>query len=186
MLQRSLTLISCVTLLVIRISAQTGTGRISGIVKDSTGAVVPSVKVVALHEQTGLKHETTTTEAGSYVFPSPPVGPYSIVVELGGFKKFTATGNALTVGIDLDVDVTLQPGGVNESITVSEVYSRVQTTESSRSTLVGEKTIVTLPLNGRNPLHLVALAPGVVGHSAEATSSGGTVVHYINGDRGRG
>src|SRR5262249_58728727 len=60
------------------------------------------------------------------------------------------------------------------------------TTESSVSTLVSEKAIVTLPLNGRNPLHLIGLVPGVAGHSAEATSSTGTATHYINGDRGRG
>ncbi|MBI1791196.1 MAG: TonB-dependent receptor [Acidobacteria bacterium] len=172
--------------LVLGVSAQTGTGRISGLVKDSTGAVVPAVRVAALHEQTGLKHETTTTDSGGYVFPSLPVGPYSISVELQGFKKYTATGNVLTVGIDLDLDVVLQPGTLSETVTVSEAYSKVQTTESSLSTLIPEKTIVTLPLNGRNPLHLIALAPGVVGHSAEATSSGGTSTHYINGDRGRG
>jgi hypothetical protein len=54
------------------------------------------------------------------------------------------------------------------------------------STLIAKETIVTLPLKGRNPLHLIGLVPGVVGHSAEATSSGGTATHYINGDRGRG
>src|SRR5215471_2416687 len=90
------------------LSGQTGTGRISGIVKDSTGAVVPSVRVTAVHEQSGVRHETTTTDPGGYVFPSLPVGPYTIIVELEGFKKFTATGNVLTVGIDLEVDAVLQ------------------------------------------------------------------------------
>ena len=52
--------------------------------------------------------------------------------------------------------------------------------------LVNEQTIVTLPLNGRNPLHLLGLVPGVVGHSGEATASGGTATHNVNGDRGRG
>ena len=170
----------------IAVLAQTGTGRISGVVRDSSGGVVPGVQVTASQEQTGVKHTTTTTDSGGYVFPSLPVGPYTIVVELQGFKKSTATSNLLTVGTDLVVDVVLQPGAVTEVVTVSEAYTRVQTTESSLSHLVPEKVIVTLPLNGRNPLHLIALAPGVVGHSAEATSSDGSVTHYINGDRGRG
>ncbi len=166
--------------------AQTGTGRISGLVKDTTGAVIPAVKVTAVHEQTGVRHQTTTTESGAFVFPSLPVGPYSVSAEFQGFKRVTTTNNLLTVGLDLTLDIVLEPGAVTESVTVSEAYTRVQTTESSLSSLVPEKTIVTLPLNGRNPLHLIALVPGVVGHSAEATASGGTSTHYINGDRGRG
>ena len=73
-----------------------------------------------------------------------------------------------------------------ENVTVTAENKLVQNTESSLSMLVNEQTIVTLPLNGRNPLHLIGLVPGVVGHSAEATASGGTSTQYINGDRGRG
>jgi len=167
-------------------AAQTGTGRISGLVRDSTGAVVPAVQVVATHEQTGIVHETTTTEAGAFVFPSLPVGPYTVAAELSGFKKAAHTKNLVTVGLDLVVNITLEAGNLEETVTVSEAYSTVQTTESSLSTLVPQKVIETLPLNGRNPLHLIGLVPGVVGHSAEATSSSGTATHNINGDRGRG
>jgi hypothetical protein len=166
--------------------AQTGTGRISGLVKDASGGVAPGVTVTAVHEETGIRHETTTTQSGAYVFPSLPVGPYSITAQLSGFKRVTSTKNLLTVAADMNVNLVLEPGNLEESIEVSATGSTVQTTESSLSTLVSEKTIVTLPLNGRNPLHLIGLVPGVVGHSAEATSSGGTATHYINGDRGRG
>ena len=69
--------------------------------------------------------------------------------------------------------MNIEPGGLDEAVTVT-ANRQVQTTESSLSTLVARETIVTLPLNGRNPLHLIGLVPGVVGHSAEATSSGGT------------
>jgi hypothetical protein len=166
--------------------AQTGTGRISGMVKDASGAIVPGAAVTAIHEQTGIRHHTTATDAGVFVFPSLPVGPYSVSAELSGFKTVTKTGNLLTVGTDLNVTLVLQPGGVEETITVAAESALVQTTESSLSTLIPEKTIVSLPLNGRNPLHLIGLVPGVVGHSSEATASGGTATHYINGDRGRG
>jgi len=166
--------------------AQSGTGRISGTVKDASGAVVPGAAVIAQHEQTGVRHNTTTTQSGLFVFPSLPVGPYSVTAELQGFKRATRTKNLLTVASDLSVPITMEPGGLEETVTVTSEAKLVQSTESSLSTLVNEQTIVTLPLNGRNPLHLLGLVPGVVGHSAEATASGGTSTVNVNGDRGRG
>ena len=166
--------------------AQTGTGRISGLVKDASGAVVPGATITAVHESTGVRHETVTTEAGLFLFPSLPVGPYTVRAELQGFRPLSRTTNMLTVGADLNLALVLAPGAISEAVVVTGEGSTVQTTESSLSTLVSRETIVTLPLNGRNPLHLIGLVPGVVGHSAEATSSGGTATHYINGDRGRG
>lgn len=166
--------------------AQTGTGRISGVVKDASGGVIPGASVIALHEETGVRHTTTTTQSGAFVFPSLPVGPYSVTAELQGFKRATSTKNLLSVASDLSMTIVVEPGGLEETVTVTSEARLVQTTESSLSTLVSEQTIVTLPLNGRNPLHLIGLVPGVVGHSAEATSSSGTATHYINGDRGRG
>ena len=127
-----------------------------------------------------------TTEAGLFRLPSLPVGPYTVRAELQGFRPMSRTKNLLTVGADLNLAIVLEPGGINEAVVVTGETSPVQTTESSLSTLVSRETIVTLPLNGRNPLHLIGLVPGVVGHSAEATASGGTATHYINGDRGRG
>ena len=167
-------------------AAQTGTGRIVGVVKDATGGVVPGATVRATHESTGIVSETVTNDTGGYVFPSLSVGPYTLTAELPGFAAFTSTKNVLTVGVELKIDATLHPGGLAEAVTVTETAVRVQTTESSLSTLVPGKTIETLPLNGRNPLHLIGLVPGVVGHSAEATASGGTSTQQINGDRGRG
>jgi hypothetical protein len=166
--------------------AQTGTGRISGLVKDASGAVVPGVTILAVHEETGIRHETVTTEAGLFLFASLPVGPYTVRAELQGFRPVSRPTSLLTVGADLNLAIVLEPGNINEAVVVTGETSTVQTTESSLSTLVSRETIVTLPLNGRNPLHLIGLVPGVVGHSAEATSSGGTATHYINGDRGRG
>jgi len=166
--------------------AQSGTGRISGFVKDASGALVPGVSIVAIHEATGVRQETITNQSGLFLFPSLPVGAYTVRAELPGFKPFTNQQNLLTVGADLNLTIVLQPGDLREAVVVTGESPMVQTTESSLSTLVTRETIVTLPLNGRNPLHLIGLVPGVAGHSAEATASGGTATHYINGDRGRG
>lgn len=175
-----------VLLLALAAHAQTGTGRISGVVKDASGAVVPGVTILATHEETGIHQQTVTTNAGFFVFPSLPVGPYTVKAELSGFRTASHQKSVLTVGADLSLTIVIEPGNLAETVVVTGDSPIVQTTESSLSTLIARETIVTLPLNGRNPLHLIGLVPGVVGHSAEATSSGGTSTHYINGDRGRG
>ena len=153
------------------VQAQTGNGRISGVVKDASGAVVPGVTIEATQEETGIRQHTITTDAGLFVFPSLPVGPYRVQAELTGFRTITREKNILSVGTDLSLSFVLEPGNIAEAIVVTTDSPIVQTSESSLSTLIAKETMVTLPLNGRNPLHLIGLVPGVVGHSAEATSS---------------
>src|SRR5688572_18219766 len=111
--------------------AQSGTGRISGTVKDTSGALVPGALVIAQHEQTGVRHTTTTTQSGLFVFPSLPIGPYSVTAELQGFKRATRTKNLLTVASDLNVPITMDPGGLEETVTVISEAKLVQSTESS-------------------------------------------------------
>src|SRR5262249_13558202 len=103
-----------------------------------------------------------------------------------GFKKVSSSGNELNVGEPLTVDITLEPGAITEQVTVSEQSVLVQTAEASLGRVIDTRPIESLPLNGRNPLHLMALQPGVSGHASQATSSTGTVIFSVNGDRGRG
>src|SRR5262245_41439289 len=165
---------------------QTGTSRVRGVVKDTSGAVVPNASVTVRHEATGLERSMATNGSGQYGFEAMPLGKYTIVVTLQGFKKVTSGANELQVGEPLTVDFTLEPGAVNEQIMVSETGAQVQTAEASLGQVLDTKPIESLPLNGRNPLHLMALMPGVSGHASQATSSTGTVIFSVNGDRGRG
>jgi len=166
--------------------AQTTTSRIRGVVLDSTGAVVPGAEVTALHEATGLKRTMHTNASGQYAFEAMPLGQYTIIVTMQGFKRVTSTGNDLQVGEPLTIDIALAPGTVTEQVTVSASSAQVQTAEASLGSVLDTKPIESLPLNGRNPLHLMALQPGVSGHASQATSSTGTVTFSVNGDRGRG
>ena len=166
--------------------AQTGTSRVRGVVTDTSGAVTPAAEVTALHESTGFSRSTVTNAYGQYTFDGMPLGLYTITVSLPGFKKLTTQGNELSVGDVLTVDVTLEPGAVTETVTVSSTSTAVQTSESSLGNVLDTKPIEQLPLNGRNPLHLMALQPGVAGHASQATSRSGTVTFQVNGDRGRG
>ena len=97
------------------------------VVKDSSGSSIPGATVTALHEQTGIRHTTTTTASGAFVFPSLPIGPYSVICELQGFKRVTRTGNMLDVAADLSLTISMEPGGVEESVTVTARTSSSRT-----------------------------------------------------------
>src|SRR5260370_3995987 len=86
------------------------TGRISGTVKDPTGAVVPNAQITVVETQTGIKTESKTDSSGTYSFPSLPVGHYDLEVKASGFKDFRQTGLILDVNTALLVDIPLQLG----------------------------------------------------------------------------
>lgn len=161
--------------------AQTGTSNITGTVRDPQGAVVAGATVTATNEATGVKNTQTTTDSGVFAFSAMPVGDYSITVERQGFKTLEKTGNALEVGTPLTVDLNLEVGDVAEKVTVVAGTETLQTANATIGNVVEQKAIETLPLNGRNPLTLLLLEPGVVQRSAGAAGSG---VH-VNGARDR-
>jgi len=161
--------------------AQTGTSNITGSVRDANGAIVPGASVSAKNEATGVVNTTATTDSGLYAFSSLPVGLYTITVEKQGFKKFQKTGNALEVGEPLTVDAAMEVGLVSEVVTVQGGTEQLQSSNATLGNVVEQKAIETLPLNGRNPLTLLLLEPGVVQRSAGGAGSG---VH-VNGARDR-
>ncbi len=161
--------------------AQTGTSNILGAVSDSTGAIIPGATVIARNEATGVSSTQTTTEAGIYSFPALPVGSYTVTVEMKGFKTARKTGNVLVVNTPLTVDFALEVGAATEIIEVQSSYERLQVTNAALGNVVEHKAVVDLPLNGRNPLALLVLEPGVVQRSSGAAGSG---IH-VNGSRDR-
>ena len=161
--------------------AQTATSRITGTVNDASGALVPGAMVTARNEATGVTYTQTTTEAGLYGFPSLPVGTYTITVTLPGFKTATKTGNTLEVNTPLVINMSLEVGGITETVSIAAETEVLQTTNAVIGNVVERKAIADLPLNGRNPLALIALEPGVVQRSAGAAGSG---IH-VNGARDR-
>jgi hypothetical protein len=161
--------------------AQTSTSRITGTVVDPTGAVVPGATVTALHEATGISQTQTTTDAGLYSFASLPVGSYTVTVEKSGFKTAKLTGNVLETNTPLDVVVTLTAGQISEIVTVQAGAEQLQTSNATIGNVVEQKAIEQLPLNGRNPLTLIVLEPGVTQRSFGGAGSG---IH-VNGSRDR-
>src|SRR6266581_4132593 len=168
---------ACVLVLMLLISvslwAQVSTSSITGIVTDQSGAVVPNAKVEAKNDDTGVVFEQNTSSVGTYAFPSLTPGRYSITVTAAGFQTFTSIHNVLTVGTPLVVDVSLRVGTVGQTVEVLESnYQRLETSNATVSDIVDTKQVQNLPLNGRNPLALLTLEPGVVQRSTEAAGSG--------------
>src|SRR5258705_2704663 len=175
---------SVVTLLTIAAAvaiAQTGTSRITGRVADTKQASIAGASVTVTNEATGVTQTQTTTEAGLYSFDSLPVGKYAVTVEQSGFKKFQSNGNQLEVNTPLTVDAVMEIGQVSEVVTVQGGAEQLQTANATIGNVVEQKAIEALPLNGRNPLTLLLLEPGVVQRSFGGAGSG---VH-VNGARDR-
>ncbi|MGC8794603.1 MAG: TonB-dependent receptor domain-containing protein, partial [Bryobacteraceae bacterium] len=149
-----------------------GTSRITGSVTDPSGAVIPGAKVVARNEATGVSYETATSSAGTYVLDALPPGVYTVTVSQAGFQTFTSTGNTLSVGVPLVVNVTLKVGAMTEVVQVEATAARLETTHAMVSDVVTRTGVTELPLNGRNPLALIVLQPGLVQRTTMGAGSG--------------
>src|SRR6266581_2352735 len=152
--------------------AQGSTGTISGVVHDSSGAVIPGVTVTAKHIDSGLTRSAVSRETGGYNFQLLPVGAYEITTELPGFKQEIRRGINLVVGQEAVVNVTLEVGTVSETITVTGEAPIVNTTLSSTAGLVNESQIKDLPLNGRGFDQLMAVAPGTINYTSNVNLNG--------------
>lgn len=166
-------------LLVSLAHTQTSTSAISGVIQDSTGAAVSGAAVALENEATGVLLRQSSTEAGSFAFPALPAGSYSLTIEMSGFKKARRSRIVLEVGTPQVVNFTLELGEVAETVTVESQPDAVETASATLGNVVTQKAIVDLPLNGRNPLTLLTLEPGVVQRS---NGGAGTGVH-VNGSR---
>jgi hypothetical protein len=137
------------------------TARISGTVRDPSGAIVVGVSVNAVNTETGAKATTTTDAQGFYAFPALPVGHYTIEVNQKGFKNFKETGLILDVNTALRVDVTLELGTTTEQVTINSAPIQVETTSTQMGEVINGTKMTTVPLNGRSYTDLLALQPGV-------------------------
>ena len=143
------------------LSAQTYQGRILGSVTDSSGAVVGGAKVTVRNSATGIARNLTANEAGDYSAPNLEPGPYVVTVEAPSFKKAQRTGLQLEVAKDIRADFKLEPGAVNETVTVSEEAPIVTTTNDVLGGTFSNKAINELPLLGRDFQNLAFLQPGI-------------------------
>ncbi|MEO7142181.1 MAG: TonB-dependent receptor, partial [Bryobacteraceae bacterium] len=160
------------------------TSRLVGVVSDPSGAAVANVAVRLTNQGTGTTFSTTTSSAGSYTFEALQPGMYEVSAEAPGFRKFTSSGNNVTIGQPATVNIALQVGDVTESVEVSGAAEAVETSSSGNlGNVLEEKAIKDLPIvgsRGRNPIGLVDLQPGVIDTQA---ISGGAVIVFGSRDR---
>ncbi|MGH9430440.1 MAG: carboxypeptidase regulatory-like domain-containing protein [Terriglobia bacterium] len=131
--------------------------EISGLVSDSSGAVVPNAKVTATHIDTGLVRTAVSDPDGIYALPNLPVGSYRLEVEARGFQTYVQTGILLQVSNTVTINVTLQVGQVKQQVQVSANASMVQTQTTSIASVMDNARVLDLPLNGRQATDLIML-----------------------------
>jgi hypothetical protein len=164
--------------------AQTGGASLGGRVTDESGGALPGVTVTATNSATGFSRSAVTASDGSYRFPSLPVGTYSVNVDLSGFASVTTRNVELNVSQDRELNVTLKQAAVKEQITVTASSPLVETTPAV-STVISQREIANLPLNGRQFANLGSLAPGTtLSVNADPTKPGQMTI-ALNGGSGR-
>ncbi len=153
-------------------------GTIAGTATDTSGAVVGGTTITLTNLDTGEKHELTSDASGNYTFVNVVPGRYRIEAEKTGFKKFVREPILVQIESGLRVDVSLEIGAVNQTVEVTSEVPLLQPETSSLGQVVETRTVNELPLNGRNPLALVALTAGVVpqGQPSAGNSSTGNPV----------
>jgi hypothetical protein len=142
--------------------AQSTSGTAVGAITDSTHAAVVGAKVALTNTATGDKRTDNTNNSGAYQFVNVPPGNYTLDVQATGFKHFTQTNIAIQVGSSTRVDAELQVGSVDQSVEVTTQAALLETQQATVGQVVEGRSVEEMPLNGRNVLNLVALAPGVV------------------------
>lgn len=165
--------------------AQSTTGRITGLVRDASGAIVPGVGVIATDTEAGRSWTSTSDETGTYQFPTLPPGLYRLTAERAGFQPFAADAR-LELNQVVRLDITLEVGSLRQAVEVrSDAF--LQTDSTERGMVIGAHEASRLPANGRNFITLTLLAPGVVATNAAALTHGqrttGGGRPYVNGNR---
>lgn len=159
--------------------AQSTNGSLVVTVKDPTGATVPGATVRVVNEGTQAEDSGITEESGVFQVAQLLVSTYTVTVEAQGFKTSITQGVKIDVGQEYGLAVTLEPGGIGESVTVTAGEELVKTSTTDLTTTVSQKQVQDLPLDGRNPLSLVNLQSGVNFNGRTNTSVNGQRIQGV-------
>src|SRR5215210_3953603 len=166
-------------------SAQVNNASVTGLVTDTTGAVVTGASVTLKNKATNVETTSTTDSSGYYTFAGVPVGTYDVTVERQGFKRIVLSDIKLEVAQKARVDASLEVGAVSETITVTSA-TLLTTQEATTGGVIENRMVEQLPLSGRNWDDLIGLVPGVQadryteeGGSTSGGRTGGANVHGV-------
>ncbi len=178
--------LSIAAFLPVRVLAQSDVGTISGFIKDQSGAVVPNALVTVLDESTSEAHTATSDSQGHYTITNLRPGIYTMTTEAKSFKKFISVHDKLDASTTLSLDADLSIGATTETVEVTASASVLQTESGSVQNQVTGQQISDQQLNGRNPLYMGSLLPGLRSGSTLGDFNfavGGGVPFQINGAR---
>jgi hypothetical protein len=162
---------------------QVDEGAISGTIQDTTGAVVPSARVILLNKDQGITLQTNAGNAGEYSFSPVRIGHYSVSATAKGFAKTTQQNVTVEVGQHLLVNIQLKPGAATETIEVTTAPPLLQTEEASVGQVIDQQEVNDLPLNGRNFTFLAQLGAGMQTPQADTRGNAASGAFSANGLR---
>ena len=166
------------------VAAQTASSALVGSTRDGSGTPLPGVTINATNTETGLVRSAVTGSDGAFRLPSLPVGVYTVTAELDGFATVTVESVRLNVATERALEISMSPASVEESITVVDDAPLVQTSPSI-GTVVSQRELENLPLNGRQFANLATLAPGTsLSFNSDPTKPGQQTI-ALNGGGGR-
>ena len=159
-------------------------GSVHGIVKDPSGAVVPSASVTLINTATQQKTDTLTNRSGAYAFAFVPAGLYTLTVHHAGFTGFVRDQVPVDVAAVVVADVSLQVGAQTETVTVTGAPEELQTATSDLGHVVDNTMMNAIPLSSRNFTQILALSPGITTNVIDAGALGRNSVNIsANGGR---
>src|SRR6266850_224576 len=156
------------------------TGSIQGVVRDRTQAAISGATLTVVNAQTNFRQQTISGADGSYRFLALPPGTYQVTASSAGFREFTATDVIVKVNDQLQVDITLQVGSVNEKVSIVANAVQVQTESTQLGDVIDSKKMLALPLNGRSFVDLLGLQAGVAPGTAETIQQDRPVSGILN------
>src|ERR1700722_4157152 len=136
-------------------------GSISGTIKDPSGRVVPDAQVTVRQTSTGLAYQARSNSKGYYIFPVLPVAQYELDVQAAGFSSYQRNDIALDTNAAITLDVSLEVGGVAETVSISDNTFHVETASTQLGQVITGRQITAVPLDGRSYTDLLSLHPGV-------------------------
>jgi hypothetical protein len=173
-----------VLLISLPLRAQLNTGRVSGAITDQTGGAIAGATVTVVDVARGVSRPLMTDSAGLYAAPNLTPGGYTLRVEFMGFQTVERQNVQVDAGSDVRVDVSLQPGQQNQTVTVTESLPIVNTTNAQTGGTLQNQVIDNIPLNGRNYRWMMAFVPAVTikpgqGNSSQSTNGSGNYPNFM-------
>ncbi|HWW96715.1 MAG TPA: carboxypeptidase regulatory-like domain-containing protein [Edaphobacter sp.] len=163
------------------LQAQTFRGGINGTVTDKTGAAIANATVVAIQTDTDVKHSTTSSSGGEFLFQDLPLGNYSVTVSFPSFQTVKTDKISVLAGVIYTLPITLQLSSSATTVEVDASEVALDTTTTTQNTVLDAKTVTDLPLNGRDFTQMIALTPGFGGYAGGGFGSlNGTRANQIN------